>query len=152
MSIPIIPYPAFCSLAGDVLAEELAGLMDKAEFTELVLFSDAHGMRLAFLEVGKGKRHATLTDVVGVEIDGLRALCAVRPGFGETIAENDAGGERAKELARLEERLKLREAALAEGEQRLAAVWHDLTERESRLDQREQVLTAKERVISAAKD
>jgi len=151
MSIPIVPYSAFCSLASDVLADELASLMVQGDFAELVLFSDLHGMRVALLAVGAGRRYATLADVVGVEIDGLRALCAVRPEVGGVVA-NDAGRvEREKDVARLEEGLKAREAAIAEGEQRLAAVWHDLTERESRLDQREQVVEKKEREFSSVK-
>jgi hypothetical protein len=145
MSIPIVPYSAFCSLAGEVLADELAGLMAKGEFSELVLFSDAHGMRLALLAVGEGKRHASLAEVVGIEIDGLRALCAVRPGAEGGMSSDENLSERAKEMARMEQSLKSREAYIAECEQRLAEVGHNLSEREAMLEQREQVLADKER-------
>lgn len=149
MSTPIVPYSAFCSLAGEVLADELAGLMAKGDFSELVLFSDLHGMRLALLPVGEGKRHASLADVTGIEIDGLRALCAVRPGADAAVAPSAASdenlSERAKEVARMEQTLKSREAYIQECEQRLAEVGHSLSEREAMLEQREQVLTDKER-------
>jgi hypothetical protein len=145
MSIPIVPYSAFSSLAGEVLADELAGLMKKGDFSELVLFSDLHGMRLALLAVGEGKRHASLAEVTGVEVDGLRALCAVRPGATAGEAGDENLSERAKEVARLEQTLKSREAYIAECEHRLAEVGHTLSEREAMLEQREQVLTDKER-------
>ncbi len=151
MSIPIVPYPAFCSLAGEVLADELSALMAKADFSELVLFSDQHGMRLALLAVGPGKRHASLADVPGVEIDGLHALCAVRPGAEAASAPKAAApneeevSERAREVARLEQSLKSREAYISECEQRMAEVGHSLSEREAMLEEREAVLVAKER-------
>jgi hypothetical protein len=143
MSIPIVPFSAFQSLAGEPLAEELKGLMKKADFSELVLFSDAHGMRLALLAVGEGRRHAVLADVVGVEIDGLRALCAVRPGA--EMERSGGGGDRMQEVSRLEQSLKTREAYIHECEHRLAEVGHSLSEREAMLEQREQVLAERER-------
>lgn len=140
--LPIVPLAALHSLAGDVFAGQIAELMARKDFSELVLFSDPPGERLALVTVGPGKRFERLADVVGVELDGLRALCATRPGDAARGAPTDA---REKELAQLEESLRARERYIDECEHRIADAGQGLSEREAQLEQREQQLLAKER-------
>jgi hypothetical protein len=144
MNIPLVPLAAFSSLIGDVLAEKLGDLLARKDFSEIVLFSDVPGEQLALVAVGPGKRFERLADAIGVEIDGLRALCAFRPRGGETVA-GGAGDESTRELAQREESLNARERYIAECEQRIAEVGQNLSEREAMIEQREQQLLAKER-------
>lgn len=143
MSIPVVPAAAFRSLAGDVLASRLDDLLQRKDFSEIVLFSDLSGEQLALVSVGAGKRFTRLSEAVGVEIDGLRALCAVRAGAASAEAQTD--GARARELAELEKSLESRERYVAECEQRVAEVGQNLSEREAMLEQREHMLLEKER-------
>ncbi len=143
MSVPVVPLSAFCNLAGAALAEDVRRLMANLDFTGLVLFSDTQGEQLAILPVGRGQRYACVDEVAGAEIEGLRPLCGLRLRGAGAEATDD--GERAKELARLEESLKARERYVAECEQRMAEVGQNLSEREAMLEQREQQLLAKER-------
>lgn len=142
MSVPVVPLSAFCNLAGAALAEDVRRLAANPGFNGLVLFSDTLGEQLAILPVGAGQRHGRVEEVSGAEIEGLRPLCALRLHGG---AESAGGEERAKELVRLEESLKVRERYVAECEQRMAEVGQNLFEREAMLEQREQQLLAKER-------
>ena len=143
MSVPTVPLSAFCNLAGAALAEDLRRLMANLDYTALVLFSDALGEQLAILPVGRGQRYGRLEEVTGAEIEGLRPLCGMRLRGAPVETADD--GERSKELARLEESLKVRERYVAECEQRMAEVGQGLSEREAMLEQREQQLLAKER-------
>jgi hypothetical protein len=140
--LPIVPLAALHNLAGDVFSGQIAELMARKDFSELVLFSDAAGERLALVTVGPGKRFEKLADVAAVELDGLRALCATRAAGGEASALTAA---KEKELAQLEESLKARERYIDECEHRLADAGQALSEREALLEQREQQLLAKER-------
>lgn len=140
--LPLVPLAAFHSLAGDVFAGQIAELVARKDFSELVLFSDTAGERLALVTVGPGKRFERLADVAGVELDGLRALCATRAAGGAGGAVTEA---KEKELAQLEESLKARERYIDECEHRLADAGQALSEREAQLEQREQQLLAKER-------
>lgn len=142
MSVPVVPLSAFSNLAGSSLTEDLRRLMANPGINGLVLFSDILGENLALLPLGPGQSYTRLEEVAGVEIEGLRPLCALRlrGGFSE-----GGGDERAKELARLEESLKARELRIAEAEQRLADATQSVTEREATLEQREQMLLTKER-------
>ena len=144
MNIPLVPLTAFSSLAGEALAEKLGELLARKDFSELLLFSDVPGEQLALVTVGPGKRFERLADVGGVEIDGLRALCAFRP-KGDDAAAGGDGDERTRELTQREESLNARERYIAECEQRIAEVGQNLSEREAMLEQREQQLLAKER-------
>ncbi len=143
MSTPVVPMSAFRSLAGDELGGQIDELVTRKECSELVLFSDPSGAQMALVSVGQGRRFAALADVAGVEIDGLRALCAAR------AREAERGGGRAdgrdKELAQLEESLNARERYVAECELRIAEVGQTLSEREAMIEQREQQLLSKER-------
>ena len=142
MSVPVVPLSAFSNLAGAALAEDLRRLMANRDLTGLVLFSDTLGEHLAFLPLGPGQSYERVDDVAGVEIEGLRPLCALRLRGGLSGGEGEG---RAEELARLEASLRERERRIAADEQRLADVGQALVERESMLDQREQMLLAKER-------
>ena len=142
MSVPVVPLSAFSNLAGAALAEDLRRLMANRDLTGLVLFSDTLGEHLAFLPLGPGQSYEKLDDVEGLEIEGLRPLCALR--LRGELSESDED-PRVKELARLEQNLKERERRIAEDEQRLADAGQALVERESMLDHREQMLLAKER-------
>ena len=144
MNVPLVPLTAFSSLAGEALAEKLSDLLGRMDFSEIVLFSDVPGEQLALVAVGPGKRFERLADVGGVDIDGLRALCAYRPKGGDAAAGGD-GDERTRELTQREESLNARERYIAECEQRIAEVGQNLSEREALLEQREQQLLAKER-------
>lgn len=143
MNIPLVPLVAFQSLTGDVLAEQVLALLARKDFSELVLFSDTSGEQLALVSVGPGRRFERLADVAGVEVDGLRALCAHRPR--DAAGQGGAGSDRERELTQLEESLKARERYVAECEQRIAEVGQTLSEREAMIEQREQQLLAKER-------
>ena len=140
--LPLVPLAALHSLAGDVFSGQIAELVARKDFSELVLFSDTPGERLALVTVGPGKRFERLADVAGVEIDGLRPLCATRAAGGAGGAGTEA---KEKELAQLEESLKARERYIDECEHRLADAGQALSEREAQLEQREQQLLAKER-------
>ncbi len=144
MNIPLVPLTAFSSLAGEALAEKLGDLLTRKDFSEIVLFSDVPGEQLALVTVGAGKRFERLAEAAGVEIDGLRALCAFRP-KGDESAAGGENEERMRELVQREESLNVRERYIAECEQRIAEVGQNLSEREAMLEQREQQLLAKER-------
>jgi hypothetical protein len=143
MSIPIVPYYAFCNLAGEALSEELERLISSRGFAELVLFSDLHGSKLALLPVGAGNRYTKLADVAGQELDGLRPLCAMKAPKGGTAP--DPAFEHEQELVRLEASFKAREHYLAECEHRIADVGQSLAVREALLEQREHTLIALEK-------
>lgn len=134
---------AFTNLAGAALAEDLRRLASNPEYAGLVLFSDVAGEQLAILPVGPGQPYLCLEDVAGVEIEGLRPLCALRLRGGEPMGGAVADKER--ELARVEESLAVRERYIADCERRLAEVGQSLSEREAMLEQREQMLVKKER-------
>jgi hypothetical protein len=143
MSIPIVPYYAFYSLAGEALSEELERMIANRSFAELVLFSDLNGSKLALLPVGTGHRHTKLADVVGLELDGLRPLCALKAPKGGTPP--DPAFEHEQELVRLEASFKSREHYLAECEHRIADVGQSLAVREALLEQREHTLIGLEK-------
>ena len=127
MSIPIIPFPAFSSMAGDALAVDLESLINKRDSTEIVLFSDAHGTKNALMPIGPNHPYPTLGHVAGEEIDGLRPLCAVRLSVGG--AKPDPIQEHERMLARLEARLKAREIELERREKTLIELEKDFFER-----------------------
>ncbi len=144
MSVPLVPLSAFGNLAGSALADDLRHLVANPAYSALVLFSDAAGEQLAILPVGQGQIYARLEDVRGAEIEGLRPLCALR--LQGAVAGPDSGDEeRERELARVEESLKVRERFVAECERKLAELGQGLSEREAMLEQREQMLIEKER-------
>lgn len=143
MSIPIVPYHAFFSLAGEELAEHLEQLVAGRDCSEIVLFSDVQGGRLALLPVGKTHKHTKLAELSGKEIDGLHPLCALRPPADG--APPDPLREREQDLIRLEHSLKARENYLAECEHRIADVGHNLSVREALLEQREHILIGLEK-------
>jgi hypothetical protein len=143
MSIPIVPYYAFCSLAGEALSEELERLVASRNFLALVLFSDVHGSELALLPVGTGHRYVKLEDVAGLELQGLRPLCAIKaPKDG---VPPDPAFEHEQDLVRLEASFKSREQYLAECEIRIADVGQSLAVREALLEQREHILIGLEK-------
>ncbi len=142
MSVPVVTLSSFSNLAGAALAEDLRGLLARGGHDALVLFSDMKGENLAILPVGPGRPYAGIEEVRGVEIEGLRPLCAFRCRE-ETAVE--ARTEEPQDRAQYEETLAARERYIAECEQRLAEVGHTLSEREAMLEQREQMLLAKER-------
>lgn len=143
MSIPIVPYHAFFSLAGEELAEHLEQLVASRSCSEIVLFSDIQGGKLALLPVGGGHKHTNLKELSGREIDGLSPLCALRPP--RDGATPDPLREREMDLVRLEHSLKSRENYLAECEHRIADVGHNLSVREALLEQREHILIGLEK-------
>lgn len=149
MHIPYVPFAAFRNLVGDVLAAELEELRGKAAGGELVLFSDATGAQLALITVGEGRRFATVAELAETEIDGLRALCALRAavvaGGDEPAVAGGAAENGGAAAAHHEESLQAREAYIAECEQKLADAGQRLAEREAMVEQREQALLAKER-------
>lgn len=136
MSIPLVSSASFRSLVGDALAGRLDEMLERRDFTDLVLFSDAAGGRIALLPVGPGQRFERLAAVAGLEVDGLRPLCAFHP------REDGADGT---EASLVRESLDARERYLAECEHRMAEVGQGLSEREAQLEQREQQLLTKER-------
>lgn len=143
MSVPVVPLSAFSNLAGSALAGDVRRLMAAPGLAGLVLFSDAQGEQLALLPIGPGERYSRIEELAGVEIEGLRPLCALR--LREEVAPAPNLDERARDLARLEESLRARERFIADCEHRLAEVGQGLSEREAMLEQREQQLLAKER-------
>jgi hypothetical protein len=144
MSVPVVPLSSFSNLAGSSLAEDLRRLVANPSYAALVLFSDTLGEQLAILPVGQGQVYARLEDVNGAEIEGLRPLCALRL-RGETAGPEPQDDAKERELARIEESLKVRERFVMECERKLAEFGQGLTEREAMLEQREQMLIEKER-------
>lgn len=130
MSVPVVPLSAFSNLAGAALVDDLRRLLANPDLGGLVLFSDTLGEQLALLPVGSGQRYTRIEDLAGVEIEGLRPLCAMQL-RAEPAGTTSADSERAKELAKREESLKERE--------------RQLDEREALLEQREQALQTEER-------
>jgi hypothetical protein len=143
MSIPIVPYHAFFSLAGEELAEHLEQLVASRNCSEIVLYSDVQGGKLALLPVGDTHKHSNLSELAGREIDGLHPLCALRPPRDGTAP--DPLRERELDLIRLEHSLKARETYLSECEHRIADVGHNLSVREALLEQREHILIGLEK-------
>ncbi len=143
MSVPLVPLSAFGNLAGSALADDLRHLVANPAYSALVLFSDAAGEQLAILPVGQGQIYARLEDVRG-EIEGLRPLCALRL-QGAPAGHDSRDEDKERELARIEESLKVRERFVAECERKLAELGQGLSEREAMLEQREQMLIEKER-------
>jgi hypothetical protein len=144
MNVPVVPLSSFGNLAGSALAEDLRRLVANPAYAALVLFSDALGDQLAILPIGQGETYARLEDVGGAEIEGLRPLCALRLRGAATDAETKADA-RERELARIEESLKVRERFVVECERKMAELGQSLSEREAMLEQREQMLIEKER-------
>lgn len=127
MTIPFLPYRGFVALVGPELALEVDRHLARPGIEGLVLLSDVPGQRLALLPVGKGETHTRFEDVLEVDIDGVRACCALR------VADIRA----AQHKVSLEQRLAQREAALverekkaAEAEARLAEIVRTLAERD----------------------
>ena len=129
MSIPLVSLSSFRSLVGDALSGRLDEMLERRDFTEVVLFSDLGGARVALLPVGPGQRLERLAAVAGLEVDGLRPLCAFHP------REDGSDGT---EASLVRESLDARERYLAECEHRMAEVGQGLSEREAQLEQREQ--------------
>ncbi len=129
MSVPVVPLSAFSNLAGAALVDDLRRLLANPDLAGLVLFSDTLGEQLALLPVGSGQRYERIEDVAGVEIEGLRPLCAMQ--LRAEPAGTSGDSERAKELDK-------REASLTRRERQL-------DEREALLEQREQALQTDER-------
>jgi hypothetical protein len=127
MSIPIIPYYSFSSLAGESLAEDLDQLVSKRNSTEIVLFSDLTGTKNALMPIGPVHRHTKLDELAGDEIDGLRPLCAVR--LDPDGTKPNPTLERERNLARLEAKLKARETELERREETLINLEKDFFER-----------------------
>ncbi|TAG29343.1 MAG: hypothetical protein EAZ36_04245 [Verrucomicrobia bacterium] len=143
MSIPVVPTAAFRTLVGELLAPRLDSLLQRQDFSEIILFSDVSGEQLALVAVGPDKRFTYLSEATGAEIDGLRPLCALRACV--QSGESAASEARARELAELQRSLEARERYVAECEQRVAEVGQNLSEREAMLEQREHMLLEKER-------
>ncbi len=127
MNIPFLPYRGFVALVGPELALEVDRQLSRPGIDGLVLLSDVPGQRLALLPVGKGETHTRFEEVLGVEVDGVRACCGLR------VADIRA----AQQKIGLEQRLAQREAALAEREKkaaeaeaRLAEIVRTLAERD----------------------
>jgi hypothetical protein len=143
MSVPVVPLSSFGNLAGSALAADLRALIASGKHDGLVLFSDMRGENLAILPVGPGQPYASIDEVRGIEIEGLRPLCAMR--LREESAPAAPSRADSREIARIEESLNVRERYIAECERKLAEVGQNLSEREAMLEQREQMLLAKER-------
>lgn len=141
MSVPVVPLSSFSNLAGSALAADLRALIAGGGHDGLVLFSDMRGENLAILPVGPGRPYASIEEVRGIEIEGLRPLCAMR--LREEAAPERKSEQR--EMARIQESLDERERYIAECERKLAEVGQNLSEREAMLEQREQMLLSKER-------
>ncbi len=139
MHVPLLPLSAFRRLLAPELIAQLEGLRARSAVGEaLVLFSDTHGESLALLAVGPGRRFERLEEVANLEIDGLRALCALdEPASASSPGDGDA--------RHVDETLRTRESFVEECEQRLADAGQRLAEREALVEQREQALLAKER-------
>jgi hypothetical protein len=144
MSVPVVPLSSFSNLAGSSLAEDLRRLVVNPGYVALVLFSDGLGEQLAILPVGQGQVYARLEDVNGAEIEGLRPLCALRL-RGAEVGPEPKDDARERELARIEESLKVRERFVVECERKMAELGQSLSEREAMMEQREQMLIEKER-------
>lgn len=140
MSIPVVPLSAFCNLAGAALAEDIRRLLARPGLGGLVLFSDTVGEQLALLPVGQGEEYARVQEVVGVEIEGLRPLCAL-----DLQGESSSDETRAAELTRREDSVEKRERHLAAEEARLSELARVLKDREAQVEEREQRVLAKER-------
>lgn len=126
MNLPFLPYRGFVSLVGPELATEVDGLLARPGIEGVVLLSDAPGRRLALLPVGRGEPHGRFEDVMEVDIDGVRACCAVR------VADILAAQQRVgldQSLAQREAALIEREKKAAETEARLAEIVRTLAER-----------------------
>ncbi len=136
MNIPLVSLTSFRSLVGDPLAGRLDEMLERRDFSEVVLFSDLAGSQVALLPVGPGQRYEHLAAVAGLEVEGLRPLCAFHP------REDGSDGT---EASLVRESLDARERYLAECEHRMAEVGQGLSEREAQLEQREQQLLSKER-------
>jgi hypothetical protein len=139
MSIPVVPLSAFCNLAGVALGEDIRRLVARRGLSGLVLFSDTLGEHLAVLPVGEGQPYGRVKQVIGVEIEGLRPLCAL------DLLGEDTDDERSVQLARREEGLKARELELADQARALTEATVALKEREALVKQAEQALLNKER-------
>lgn len=140
MSIPIVPLSAFCNLAGAALAEDIRRLLSRPSLGGLVLFSDTVGEQLALLPVGEGENYARVQQLAGLEIEGLRPLCAI------DLKGDDASDEtRAHDLTQRESRVGARERELAAEAERLDKLTRTLKDREAQIEEREQRVLAKER-------
>lgn len=145
MSIPVVPLSSFSNLAGSALAADLRALIAGGGHDALVLFSDMRGENLAILPVGADQPYGSIEEVRGIEIEGLRPLCAMRLREEATPAVSKERTSGQREIARIQESLDVRERYIAECERKLAEVGQNLSEREAMLEQREQMLLAKER-------
>lgn len=145
MSVPVVPLSSFSNLAGSALAADLRALIAGGGHDALVLFSDMRGENLAILPIGAGRPYASLEEVQGVEIEGLRPLCAMRLREQSSTAALTDTKSAQQELTRIRESLDVRERYIEECERRLAEAGHNLSEREAMLEQREQMLLSKER-------
>lgn len=127
MHLPFLPYRGFVSLVGPELAAEADSHLARPGIEGLVLLSDAPGRRLALLPVGKGEPHGRFEDVLDVDIDGVRACCALRVAD-IRAAQQKVGSE--KGLAQREAALAEREKKAAATEARLAEIVRTLAERD----------------------
>jgi hypothetical protein len=152
MTTPVVPLSAFSNLAGSTMADDLRRLIAHPGYLGLVLFSDTVGESLALLPIGPGERYGSLDEVDGIEIEGLRPLCALRLRGSSVNIESEDGvdqigrkqTQKAHEINN-ESEFKAREKLLVEAMQLLTAREQALSEREAQLDHREQQILNKER-------
>ena len=117
MSLPVIPYSAFCTLVGAELSREAEHRLSDAGVAAVVLCADEAGQRCVLLTVGEGQECKTLDDADKCAPEGLSPFCAVRAEE-RLLAANRAGSD--KELARRDAALAERERAVAELERKNA--------------------------------
>jgi len=156
MSLTLVSLSAFSNLAGSALASDIRRLLINPCYTHLVLFADVAGEQLAILPVGPTETYRELGSLHGVELEGLRPLCALRTQVDvvpQAVAQAPARTDeeearlaaREKDLKRIADSLSSREQYIAECEKSMAQVGQNLAEREAMVDQREQMIMEKER-------
>jgi len=111
MTIPIVPYRAFCSLAGSELSKDTDRLLIRSDVLGVVLFSTEAGDRRMIVPVGASQTFEQLEQLETVALEGMRALCAIR--LADVLE--------AEEKTRVDRGFTRREKQLAEREARLAA-------------------------------
>lgn len=117
MSLPVIPYRAFCILVGEELSRDADRHLAEVGVTAVVLCADAAGQRCELLAVGDGRACKHIEAAHQHAPEGLSPFCAVRV-EDKLLADSQAGAD--KELRRREARLVERERAVAELERKNA--------------------------------
>lgn len=117
MSLPVIPYHAFCTLAGAELSREADEKLSAGEVAAVVLCADVSGQKCALVAVGDRQGCKRIEDAREHAPEGLSPICAVRV---EEKVFSDFRAGTGKELMRREEELVERERAVAELERKNA--------------------------------